>query len=99
MADERAPDRLPAASLVARAMLAALRGYKIFVSPLFAGACRFTPSCADYAAEAVRVHGALRGALLAARRVARCHPLGGFGIDPVPGRRDVRPEPTAKGLK
>ncbi len=82
---ERGPDRPP--SLLARAILAALRGYKILISPLFAGACRFTPSCADYTAEAVRVHGALRGALLGARRLARCHPLGPFGFDPVPPPR------------
>ncbi len=78
------------ASLLARAILAALRGYKTLISPLFAGSCRFTPSCADYTAEAVRVHGALRGALLGARRLARCRPFGGFGFDPVPAAREGR---------
>jgi len=49
--------------------------------------CRYVPSCSQYAAEAVEVHGAVRGSAYAVRRLGRCHPLGGFGIDPVPPRR------------
>jgi putative membrane protein insertion efficiency factor len=49
--------------------------------------CRYIPSCSEYAREAVEVHGALRGAAMAARRVSRCHPFGRFGFDPVPPRR------------
>lgn len=52
-------------------------------SPLGLG-CRFHPTCSQYAAEAVRRHGAIRGTALAARRLARCHPWGGQGWDPVP---------------
>jgi putative membrane protein insertion efficiency factor len=70
-----------------RAALALLRGYKLAFSPLYAGSCRYLPSCSDYAADAVRVHGVLRGSWLAVRRLARCHPLGGHGLDPVPGRK------------
>src|SRR4030095_2289038 len=66
------------------AVLAVLRGYKLFLSPLFTGSCRFYPSCSDYMAEAVRVHGILRVVWLGCRRLARCHPLGGHGVDPVP---------------
>ncbi len=53
--------------------------------------CRFAPSCSQYAHEALEEHGALKGSWLAARRLSRCHPLGGFGFDPVPpeGRTDV----------
>jgi putative membrane protein insertion efficiency factor len=69
-----------------RAALGLLRGYKILISPLFAGSCRFLPSCSDYAAEAVTRFGVIRGSLLAARRLSRCHPLGAHGLDPVPGR-------------
>jgi putative membrane protein insertion efficiency factor len=51
--------------------------------------CRFVPSCSSYALEAIENHGAWRGVRLSARRVARCHPWGGFGIDPVPPKRTV----------
>ena len=61
-----------------------LAGYKRFISPLLPVACRFTPSCSEYAAEAVLRHGVLRGLLLATWRLLRCHPLGGRGLDPVP---------------
>ena len=70
-----------------RVCLAALRGYKVLISPYFRGSCRFLPSCADYAAEAIDRHGALRGIWLAARRLARCHPLCAAGHDPVPAPR------------
>jgi len=64
-----------------------LRAYKVALSPLFAGSCRYLPSCSDYAAEAIRTHGLFRGALLTGRRLGRCHPFGGSGHDPVPPRR------------
>jgi uncharacterized protein len=70
-----------------RGALALIRAYKVLLSPLFAGSCRFLPSCSDYAAEAVRTHGVIRGTGLAAARLAKCHPLGGAGLDPVPARR------------
>jgi putative membrane protein insertion efficiency factor len=78
---------LPSLSAAQRAVLGLLRTYKLLFSPLFAGSCRYLPSCSDYAAEAVQVHGAARGAVLAARRLARCHPFGGHGVDPVPAPR------------
>lgn len=58
--------------------------YRGLVSPVLPGSCRFQPTCSAYALEAVRRFGALRGGFLAARRLARCHPWGGFGCDPVP---------------
>jgi len=64
--------------------LRVLRAYKIVFSPQFAGSCRFLPSCADYAAEALARHGLLKGSWLAVRRLSRCHPLGAAGHDPVP---------------
>lgn len=60
--------------------------YKGTLSPLLGPRCRFQPSCSNYAAEALTVHGPVRGGWLAARRVCRCHPLGGSGYDPVPAR-------------
>ena len=71
-------------SLPAAAALALLRGYKIFFSPIFRGSCRFYPSCADYMSEAIQIHGASKGIWLGIRRLARCHPLGSHGVDPVP---------------
>ncbi|MCY4599148.1 MAG: membrane protein insertion efficiency factor YidD [Acidobacteria bacterium] len=72
------------AGLPAAAALAAIAAYKTLFSPLFTGSCRFVPSCSTYAREAVLVHGALRGGWLAARRLARCHPLCAGGLDQVP---------------
>lgn len=71
-------------SIAAVAVLAALKAYKTVLSPLFAGSCRYYPSCADYTREAVLLHGAARGLWLGGRRLARCHPFGGHGVDPVP---------------
>ncbi len=66
-------------------LLAALVGaYRYAVSPMLGRNCRFHPSCAEYAETALRRHGALRGAWLAAKRVARCHPWHPGGVDPVP---------------
>jgi uncharacterized protein len=66
----------------------ALRGlvrlYQLTLSPLLPMACRFDPSCSRYAREALARHGALRGGLLAMKRLGRCHPWGGSGYDPVP---------------
>jgi putative membrane protein insertion efficiency factor len=74
-------------SIAQRVALALLRVYKVLFSPLFAGSCRFVPSCSDYAAEAIVRHGVLRGTVLAAGRLARCHPLAAAGVDPVPSRQ------------
>lgn len=64
-------------------LLFILRAYKLCVSPLLPGACRFTPTCSDYARDAVLAHGALKGGLLAFKRLMRCHPWGKPGFDPV----------------
>jgi putative membrane protein insertion efficiency factor len=66
------------------ALQAVVRSYQLLVSPLLPPACRFVPSCSEYAAEAIARHGALRGVGLALHRLARCHPWGGGGFDPVP---------------
>jgi len=58
--------------------------YKRLVSPFLPPSCRFYPSCSEYAYEALRAHGALRGVFLSARRLSRCHPLNPGGFDPVP---------------
>ena len=62
----------------------AIRFYQFALSPLFPPACRFTPSCSQYAIEALTVHGVARGLMLATRRLLRCHPFHPGGHDPVP---------------
>ena len=76
--------RSSAPSAAAALAVGLLRGYKFLISPFFAGGCRFLPSCSDYAREAVEQHGAVRGTWLALKRLAKCHPLGSHGYDPVP---------------
>ena len=83
MTTSESPGRL---TISQRLLLALLTAYKGLISPLFAGSCRFVPSCSEYARLAVIEHGALKGAWLAARRLARCHPAGSHGVDPVPPR-------------
>ena len=61
-----------------------LRGYQLLVSPMLGQNCRFYPSCSHYAVEALQVHGTVRGSWLALRRLGRCHPWNGGGVDPVP---------------
>ncbi|MGW8286901.1 MAG: membrane protein insertion efficiency factor YidD [Desulfobulbales bacterium] len=60
-----------------------IRGYQILISPLFPPVCRFTPSCSQYAIDAIKCHGAFRGSLMAAWRILRCHPFSDGGYDPV----------------
>jgi hypothetical protein len=65
------------------AAIAAIDAYKVVLSPVFAGTCRFEPTCSAYAREAISRHG-LGGFLLAGRRLMKCRPFGGSGYDPVP---------------
>jgi uncharacterized protein len=70
----------------ARVLIVPVLGYRRFVSPLIPPRCRFAPSCSEYAVEALRQHGAVRGLWLTVRRLARCHPFHPGGYDPVPTR-------------
>ncbi len=67
-----------------RILLAMLRFYKRSISPLLPPACKYTPTCSEYAMEAIEVHGAFKGTLLAIWRVLRCNPFSRGGYDPVP---------------
>jgi putative membrane protein insertion efficiency factor len=78
-------------SLAAAALSVAITFYRRFISPALPPMCRFKPTCSEYALEAIRLHGAGRGSLLAAKRLLRCHPFtwlgGSSGFDPVPPPR------------
>lgn len=67
-------------------IIALIRFYQAAVSPWLPASCRYTPSCSEYARQAVERFGAARGTWLAARRLLRCHPFAGHGHDPVPPR-------------
>jgi len=69
---------------MARLITLLLRFYQLALSPLIGPRCRFTPSCSQYAIEAINRYGVLKGGWLTIRRLARCHPWGGCGHDPVP---------------
>lgn len=71
-------------SLLSQLLILPIRGYQKFISPLTPPVCRFTPTCSQYAVEALQKHGPFRGLYLAIRRILRCHPWGGHGYDPVP---------------
>jgi len=73
-----------ATAAIAFVMILFVRGYQACLRPLLIGSCKFCPTCSEYFIEAVGRHGPLRGALLGARRLLRCHPFGPGGYDPVP---------------
>ena len=73
-----------------RAAVVPIRIYQWTLSPLLPFSCRYAPSCSAYAAEAILTHGVWCGLALALRRLARCHPWGGHGYDPVPSAHEHR---------
>jgi len=73
-------------SLASRLLTLLVRAYQMLVRPILPPACKFVPSCSDYAIESLRIHGALRGTWLAGWRVLRCNPFTAGGYDPVPAR-------------
>ena len=70
--------------LIKTLLLGAIRLYQLCLSPFMPPACRFNPTCSQYGAEAITRHGACKGGWLTLKRLARCHPWGGSGDDPVP---------------
>ena len=95
---------ISASSLVIRFLTSVIRAYQLTISLtltfLFGptSGCRFTPSCSQYALDAIHVHGALAGGALAAKRICRCHPWGGCGHDPVPGKAEGGRQKTEAGI-
>ena len=72
---------------MSKVLIALIRAYQYALSPMFGQRCKYYPSCSNYALEALRVHGAIRGSGLATWRVIRCNPFSHGGVDPVPPRR------------
>jgi putative membrane protein insertion efficiency factor len=77
-------------------LLALLRAYQLGISPFLGQNCRFYPSCSQYAAEAIREHGALKGGALATGRLCKCHPWHPGGFDPVPKKTTEHSAPTSR---
>lgn len=70
--------------MAARALQLVIRGYQLLISPLSHPSCRFTPSCSEYARQALGAYGPLRGSWMALKRIGKCHPWHPGGSDPVP---------------
>ena len=70
--------------MLKRILQLCVRGYQVTLSPVMGGACRFEPSCSNYMIEALEKYGAIKGTWLGVKRLARCHPFGDYGYDPVP---------------
>ena len=70
--------------ILSATFLAAIGFYRHYISPMLPAMCRFTPTCSQYAMEAIKRHGPFKGLWLAVKRILRCHPWGGSGYDPVP---------------
>jgi len=71
-------------SILSYPLILLIKIYQYVISPLLGPKCRFTPTCSHYAVQAFKKHGIFKGGWLAIKRIARCHPWGGSGIDPVP---------------
>lgn len=83
-----APDRPSLRTVPARLLIFGIELYRTYVSPLRLPTCRFMPTCSEYAVEALRTHGAIKGLFLTVVRLAKCAPWHPGGWDPVPARRD-----------
>ncbi len=75
---------------IALLLVMPIRAYQKFITPFTPPACRFTPTCSEYARQALLKHGPVKGLLLAVWRISRCHPWGGSGYDPVPETFTIR---------
>jgi putative membrane protein insertion efficiency factor len=86
-------------TIAARVAQVCIRGYQLLLGPFMGGACRFEPSCSRYAMDAIATHGAIRGTWLTVRRLARCHPFGAPGFDPVPPASPPRTSGAESGAR
>ena len=79
-----------AGRFAAGALIGFVKTYRLVISPLLPPRCRHLPTCSEYCIEALEKHGPLRGGILAVKRVARCHPWGTSGLDPVPDQASLK---------
>jgi len=77
-------------SLLIQLLILPVKFYQYFISPLLPNSCRHQPTCSQYAIEALKVHGILKGSLLSIWRILRCNPWGTSGFDPVPPRKEKK---------
>ena len=86
MHSKRALSRLPQIfkRILTLPLIGLVRFYQLCISPLKPATCRFTPTCSSYALQALQKYGPIKGSWLAIKRIAKCHPWGGSGYDPVP---------------
>ncbi len=82
--------------LVGGALRGLIRAYQLLIAPVLGPRCRHLPGCSEYASEAIRLHGPVRGGWMGLCRIGRCHPWGTSGYDPVPGS-DARARQTSHG--
>ncbi|MBR4435960.1 MAG: membrane protein insertion efficiency factor YidD [Clostridia bacterium] len=78
-------------NLLGRFFIYLIRIYQVYVSPRHPGKCKYSPTCSNYAIEAIRVHGAIKGSLLSFWRILRCNPFSKGGYDPVPEKKQKTP--------
>tara|TARA_B100000886_G_C20354238_1_gene462282 strand:+ start:522 stop:785 length:264 start_codon:yes stop_codon:yes gene_type:complete len=77
-------------NLIINFLLFLIRIYKIFLSPHLGQNCRYHPTCSSYAQESLKIHGLKKGVILSVKRISKCHPLGGSGVDLVPEKKDLK---------
>lgn len=73
--------------ILGKLLLILINLYRLFISPLLPKSCRFFPSCSEYAIDAISIHGAFYGSYLIGKRILKCHPFGGCGLDLVPDKK------------
>jgi uncharacterized protein len=77
-------NRITIGQIIGFPLILLIKLYQLIISPWLGNKCRYTPTCSQYGIEAIKKYGALKGIWLTAKRIARCHPWGGHGYDPVP---------------
>ena len=75
-------------NITSKFLILIIKFYQIFISPLIGNNCRYHPSCSEYFIESLKIHGPIKVTILGVKRISKCHPWGGKGFDPVPGKKE-----------